>query len=310
MASGDVRTFVGTSDICLVHSVTDIAGLNRVSRLVLGNAAGAMAGMVRAAGPGVATSDAPLVAITMFGVTTPGVMRVRSVLERLGFEIIVFHAVGAGGRAMEQMVDAGLVDGVVDFTTSELTDELLGGVFSAGPDRLTAAGRQGLPQVVVPGALEVLNFGPRESIPAAYDRPERRIVVHNPTVSAVRTTVEESATLGHLLAAKVNAATGPVAVLLPLRGLSKYEAAGGPYVDPLADEALFAAIREDLRPGVTLEEVDANVNDEVFADRAASAFVRLWTASGRPLPELPDADAAPLAAAALAGAAPERGARR
>jgi uncharacterized protein (UPF0261 family) len=122
--------------------------------------------------------------------------------------------------------------------------------------------------------------------------------------------VEESATLGHLLAAKVNAATGPVAVLLPLRGLSKYEAAGGPYVDPLADEALFAAIREDLRPGVTLEEVDANVNDEVFADRAASAFVRLWTASGRPLPELPDADAAPLAAAALAGAAPERGARR
>lgn len=286
LASGNVRTFVGTSDLFLLYPVTDVAGLNRVSRRVLGNAAAAMAGMARAATA--APADAtPLVAITMFGVTTPGVMRVQAGLERLGFETIVFHAVGSGGRAMEEMIDAGLIDGVVDYTTSELTDELLGGVFSAGPDRLTAAGRRGLPQVVVPGALEVINFGPRDTVPERYDVPERRIVVHNPTVSAVRTNTEESAALGRLLARKVNDATGPTAVLLPLGGLSKYEAPGGPYVDPDADGALFAAIRAGLRDGIELRELDANVNDPVFADAAVETFVRLWTGAGRELPAAP-----------------------
>ncbi len=278
MASGDVRTFVGTSDICLVYPVTDVAGLNRVSRRVLANAANAMAGMVRGAAVGAAT-DAPLIAITMFGITTPGVMRVQAGLEQRGFETIVFHAVGAGGRAMEEMIDAGLIDGVVDYTTSELTDELLGGVFSAGPARLEAAGRRGIPQVVVPGALEVINFGPRETIPARYDVAERLIVVHNPTVSAVRTNAEESAALGRLLAAKVNAATGPTAVLLPLVGLSQYEAPGGPYVDPMADEALFTAIRRGLRQGIALREIPANVNDPAFADAAVATFLELWAVS-------------------------------
>jgi uncharacterized protein (UPF0261 family) len=177
------------------------------------------------------------------------------------------------------MIDAGLIDGVVDYTTSELTDELCGGVFSAGPTRLEAAGRRGIPQVVVPGALEVINFGPRDTIPARYDVPERRIVVHNPTVSAVRTNVEESAELGRILAAKVNAATGLTAVLLPLGGLSKYEAPGGPYVDPAADDALFAAIRAELRPGITLREIPANVNDHAFADAAVAMFMELWVAA-------------------------------
>jgi uncharacterized protein (UPF0261 family) len=278
MASGNVRTFVGTSDICLVYPVTDLAGLNRVSRRVLANAANAMAGMARGAVIS-ATVDAPLVAITMFGVTTPGVLRVQVGLEQRGFETIVFHAVGSGGRAMEEMIDAGLIDGVVDYTTSELTDELCGGVFAAGPERLEAAGRRGIPQVVVPGALEVINFGPRDTIPARYDVPERRIVVHNPTVSAVRTNVEESAQLGRVLAAKVNTATGPTAVLLPLAGLSAYEAPDGPYVDPAADEALFTAIRMELRPGITLREIPANVNDHIFADAAVATFMELWAAS-------------------------------
>ena len=285
MASGNVRTFVGTSDICLVYPVTDVAGLNRVSRKVLTNAANAMAGMVRGTADS-AVMDRPLVAITMFGITTPGVLRVQAGLEAAGFETIVFHAVGSGGRAMEEMIDAGLIDGVVDFTTTELTDELMGGVFSAGPDRLEAAGRRGIPQVVVPGALEVINFGPRETIPAHFDNPDRRIVVHNPTVSAVRTNAAESATLGHLLAAKVSAATGPTAVLLPLGGLSRYEAPGGPYVDRAADEALFAAVRAELRPGIELLELDSNINDPAFADATVGAFLALWGQAHPPMPEL------------------------
>jgi uncharacterized protein (UPF0261 family) len=281
MASGNVRNFVGTSDVCLVYSVTDVQGLNRVSRRVLGNAAAAMAGMVRALAEPAPGGETPLVALTMFGITTPCVQRIQAALEASGFETIVFHAVGSGGQAMEAMVDAGLIDGVVDVTTSELTDELCGGVFSAGPDRLTAAGRMGIPQVVVPGALEVINFGPRDSVPAHLDVPERTIVVHNPSVCAVRTNREESAELGRILATKVNAATGPTAVLLPLRGLSKYEAPGGPYVDPDADAALFAAIRATLRPGIELIEVDANVNDPAFADAAVGTFLRLWADRGR-----------------------------
>lgn len=280
MASGNVRNFVGTSDVCLVYSVTDVQGLNRVSRTVLSNAAAAMAGMVRGLAAATPGAETPLIALTMFGITTPCVQRIQAALEALGFETIVFHAVGSGGQAMEAMVDAGLIDGVVDVTTSELTDELCGGVFSAGPDRLTAAGRRGIPQVVVPGALEVINFGPRDSVPAHLDVPERTIVVHNPSVCAVRTNATESAELGRILAAKVNAATGPTAVLLPLRGLSKYEAPGGPYVDPDADAALFDAVRATLRPGIDLVEVDANVNDPAFADAAVETFLRLWAARG------------------------------
>ncbi len=280
MASGNVRNFVGTSDVTLVYSVTDVQGLNRVSRKVLANAAAAMAGMVRGAVAAAAGPETPLVALTMFGITTPCVQRIQAALEAAGFETIVFHAVGSGGQAMEAMIDAGLVDGVVDVTTSELTDEHCGGIFSAGPDRLTAAGRVGIPQVVVPGALEVVNFGPRDSVPAHLDVPERRIVVHNPSVCAVRTNAIESAELGRILAAKVNAATGPTAVLLPLQGLSKYEAPDGPYVDPEADAALFDAIRTTLRPGIELVEIDANVNDPVFADAAAETFLALWAGRG------------------------------
>jgi uncharacterized protein (UPF0261 family) len=276
MASGNVRLFVGTSDICLMYSVTDIAGLHRISRRILSNAANALAGMVLGEGDSPEEHEAPLVAITMFGVTTPAVLRVQQRLEAEGFETIVFHAVGAGGAAMEQMIEDGLIDGVVDLTTSELTDEMLGGIFSAGPTRLEAAGRHGIPQVVVPGAVEVLNFGPRDSVPERFDVPERRIVVHNPSVCAVRTNAKESAALGRLLGEKVSRSTGPTAVLLPLGGLSKYEADGGPFVDRQANAALFDAIRDTLRADIPLHEVEANINDRTFADAVADAFLELW----------------------------------
>jgi uncharacterized protein (UPF0261 family) len=282
MASGNVRTFVGTSDITLVYSVTDVQGLNRVSRRVLANAAHAMAGMVTGLASA-SPAEVPLIALTMMGITTPAVQRIQATLEVAGFETIVFHAVGSGGQAMEEMIDAGLIDGVVDVTTSELTDELCGGILSAGPGRLTAAGRKGIPQVVAPGALEVINFGPRATVPARFDVPERRIVVHNPSICAVRVDAREAAELGRILAAKVNAATGPAAVLLPLRGCSAYELPGGPYIDPEADAAMFNAIRDSLRAGIPCRELDANINDEAFADAAATAFLELW-ATERPLP--------------------------
>ena len=178
---------------------------------------------------------------------------------------------------MEQMIDDGLINGVIDYTVAELTDDLLGGVFGAGPQRLEAAGRQGIPQVVVPGAIEVLNFGPRESVPAKYDKPERKIIVHNPNVCAARINKAESIQLGELLAQKLNSSNGPTSVILPLNGLDKYEQPpDGPWIDPEADEALFSAIRENLRSDIHLMELKANINDQDFADATYEEFIRLW----------------------------------
>jgi uncharacterized protein (UPF0261 family) len=281
-ASVDTAAYIGARDICIMHSVTDIAGLNRVSRRILANAAHALAGMVREAGWDEQGIDKPLVAVTMFGITTSGVLRLVQRLEESGFETIVFHAVGSGGRAMEQMIEEGMIDGVIDYTVSELTDHLLGGLFDAGPTRLEAAGRRGIPQVVVPGAIEVLNFGARSTVPANYDTPERRVIVHNPSVCAVRIDQDESGQLGRILASKVNAATGPTAVLLPLDGLDKYEAApDGPYINRQCDAALFEAIRSELRPDIPLTEISANINDPEFADRVFEAFMQLWSEHNR-----------------------------
>ena len=277
MASGDVSGYVGTRDVCIMYSVTDIAGLNRISRRILANAAAAAAGMAKGLSTAIADEARPLVAITMFGITTPGVLRLVERLEAAGFETIVFHATGSGGRSMEEMIDEGLIDGVIDYTTSELVDEMLGGVFSAGPHRLEAAGRKGIPQVVVPGALEVLNFGARDTVPAKYNVPERKCIIHNPNVCAVRTNREESAQLGTILAKKVSAARAPSAVMLPLRGLDAYEQPpDGPWIDPEADAALFAAIKENLREGIPVVELPYNINDAEFADATFNKFMELW----------------------------------
>ncbi|MCC6494677.1 MAG: Tm-1-like ATP-binding domain-containing protein [Propionibacteriaceae bacterium] len=275
MASGDTTPYVGTRDITLMYSVTDIAGLNRISRVVLRNAARAAAGM--ASGPLTDNADdQPLIAITMFGVTTPCVMAVQEQIEEDGFETTVFHATGSGGRAMEDLVRDGLVDGVIDLTTSELTDELVGGVLTAGPARMEAAGLAGIPQVLVPGALEVVNFGAEPTVPTRFRVPERMLHVHNAAVTIVRTLPEEARRLGEIFAQKASVATGPTAVVLPLKGLSALDAPGQPWENPVGNAQLFDAIRCGLREDIPIIEVDAAINDPVFADACVAAFRDLW----------------------------------
>jgi uncharacterized protein (UPF0261 family) len=276
---GYLESLSKTRDITLMQSVTDIAGLNRISRQVLRNAAFAAAGM--ATSGEVAQLEQPLVAVTMFGVTTPGVLQVERRLRDAGFETIIFHAVGSGGRAMEEMIGAGLIDGVIDYTISELTDELLGGIFSAGPNRLEAAGRTGIPQIIVPGAIEVLNFGPRATVPTRFDAPERRLIVHNENVTAVRTNGSEAESLGRIVAGKANLAKGPVVVMVPLAGFDSYQQRpDGPWIDTEADARFLSALRESLDPRIELLEIEGNVNDKTFADAVAARFCELWAESG------------------------------
>jgi uncharacterized protein (UPF0261 family) len=274
MASGDTRAYVGASDLVLMPSVTDVAGINRISARILANAAAAVAGMVSA--PEVTLGpERPLVAATMFGVTTPAVTAARAELERRDYEMLTFHATGVGGMAMESLVESGYFAAVLDLTTTELADDLVGGVLSAGPDRLRAAGRVGVPQVVSVGALDMVNFGPRDTVPERF--ADRSLVVHNPTVTLMRTTPDECAELGRRIAAKLSAATGPVALFLPLRGVSAIDIDGGPFHDPAADEALFAALRDNLDPRVELHELDLHINDPAFAHAMADkvdGFVR------------------------------------
>lgn len=273
LASGDCRPYVGTRDVMMMYSVVDISGLNRISRAVLDNAAAAMIGMVqgaRSAERGARNEDKPIVTATMFGVTTPCVEAARRAVEVAGFEVLVFHATGSGGRTMEGLVRDGLVSGVLDITTTELADELAGGVMAAGPDRLTAAGLTGVPQVISVGAVDMVNFGPPETVPERYR--DRRFYRHNPTVTLMRTTPEENDRIGKEIAEKASAAKGPTAVLLPLRGVSAIDAEGKPFWWPAADAALFQSIR-NWAHGVELIELDLHVNDPAFAAAAAGKLV-------------------------------------
>jgi uncharacterized protein (UPF0261 family) len=271
LASGDTRPYVGASDVTMTYSVVDISGLNRISERILANAAGAIAGMAKVSVP--EGGGRPLVGATMFGVTTPAVTRARERLEELGYEVLVFHATGTGGLSMEALAQGGYLAGVLDLTTTELADDLVGGVLSAGPDRLEAVGELGLPQVVSLGALDMVNFGPRETVPPQFE--ERNLYVHNPTVTLMRTTPEECAELGRRIARKLSAATGPTALFVPLRGVSMIATEGGPFHDPAADEALFAALREGLGPNVEVHELDLDVNDPAFADAMANRLHEL-----------------------------------
>jgi uncharacterized protein (UPF0261 family) len=278
LASGQVRPYVGVRDILMLHSVVDISGLNRISRTVLENAAHALAGMVLfRESTKSAAADKPLLAATMFGVTTPCVETARQGLEAQGYEVLVFHATGTGGLTMESFIADGLIQGVLDITTTELADELVGGTLSAGPDRLTAAGRRGVPQVISVGAIDMVNFGPRETVPPRFQ--ERRYYQHNPNVTLMRTTPEENRLLGMQIAEKANAACGPTAVLLPLRGVSAIDVEEGPFWWPEADAALFQAIREKLAPQVVLIEVDAHINDPAFAEIAVRTLLDMRSAA-------------------------------
>jgi uncharacterized protein (UPF0261 family) len=277
MASGDTRPFVDTSDLALMPSIVDVAGLNGISRLILSNAAAAVAGMASApplpAGPG----ERPLIAATMFGVTTPGVSAARAWLEANGYEVIVFHATGTGGRAMETLMRAGYLAGVLDVTTTELVDELVGGVLSAGPERLEAAGALGLPQVVSLGALDMGNFGPKDSVPERYR--DRNLYVHNAAVTLMRTTPAECAELGRVMARKLNLAKGPLTVFVPRRGVSMLSVPGGPFHDPGADAALVRELRAALRPGIEVVEQDTDINDPAFGTAMAVQLDALVRAS-------------------------------
>ncbi|MEU4224962.1 Tm-1-like ATP-binding domain-containing protein [Nonomuraea sp. NPDC026600] len=263
MASGDVSPYVGARDVTLMYSVVDIAGINRVSRAILGNAAAAASGMAKAhqlarAVRTAPSEDRPLIGASMFGVTTPAVDAARERLDELGYEVLVFHATGSGGRALEGLAASGLLAGVLDLTTTELADDLVGGVLSAGPERLTAAGANGVPQVVAPGALDMVNFGPRDTVPARF--ADRLLYVHNPTVTLMRTTPEEMAELGARMAAKLSAATGPTELFIPQRGVSALDAPGMDFHDPKADEACFEALA--VFPAT--EPLDLHINDPEF----------------------------------------------
>ncbi len=275
LAGGQMRPYVGVRDILMMPSVVDISGLNRISRTVLTNAARAMIGMVsQAHGPRpVGSADKPLLTATMFGVTTPCVEAARAILERGGYEVLVFHATGVGGRTMESFIGDGLVRGVLDITTTELADELVGGELSAGPDRLTAAALCGVPQVISLGALDMVNFGPRQTVPARFEG--RRFYQHNPNVTLMRTTPEENDRLGKEIAQKASAARGPTAVLVPLRGVSAIDREGQPFWWPEADAALFQSLRNWMGPQVRLIELDLHVNDPAFAEAAARTLLEM-----------------------------------
>jgi uncharacterized protein (UPF0261 family) len=278
-ASGNTADYIRETDLILMPSVTDIAGLNRISTRILANAAAAVAGMVTAAPPATALAEErgrPMVAASMFGVTTPCITRARARLETLGYEVLVFHMTGTGGRTLESLAAQGLLAGVLDATTTELADELVGGIFSAGPDRLSAAGKAGIPQVVSVGALDMVNFGPMDTVPAEFK--DRNLYVHNPITTLMRTTAEENTELGTRLARRLNAATGPTSLFLPLRGVSAIDVDGAPFRDEAADRALFGAIQDELdTERVELVELDTDVNDDRFADAMADRLHQLIT---------------------------------
>ena len=278
LASGTVRQFVGDKDIFMLNAVVDIIGLNRISRQVLSQAARAMAGLVTLPAPQPDGEDKPLVAATMFGVTTPCIERARDTLERAGYEVLVFHATGNGGQAMESLIAEGLIGGVLDITTTELADEHVGGFLSAGPARLTAAGAAGIPQVVSTGALDMVNFYAPESVPPQFSG--RLFYRHNPNVTLMRTTREENEAIGTAIARKLAAARGPVSVLLPARGVSAIDRTGQPFDDPAARRALHDAIARGL-PRAQVTELDLHVNDPEFADAAARRLIEMMRTTDR-----------------------------
>jgi len=280
LASGDTRPYVGSSDVTMMYSVVDIAGINRVSERILSNAAAAMAGMAHSYAASWSArkrgKGKPLIGATMFGVTTPCVNEARAWLEQHGYEVLVFHATGTGGQSMEALVRGGFLAGVLDVTTTELADELVGGVLSAGPQRLEAAGTMGVPQVVSLGALDMVNFGPFESVPDKFRA--RNLYKHNATVTLMRTTPDECASLGRTIASKLNIATGPVTVFIPAKGVSMIDVEGQPFYDAEADAALIRELKANLRKGITLKEMATDINDPKFARAMAKELDRLIVA--------------------------------
>ncbi|MEE3233878.1 MAG: Tm-1-like ATP-binding domain-containing protein [Candidatus Latescibacterota bacterium] len=276
VASGDTSAFVGDKDVVMIPSIVDVAGINRISRIVISRAAGAICGMVSHAPP-VVEDKRRVIAASMFGNTTECVNTCVELLESRGFEVLVFHATGSGGRTMESLIGDGLVDGVLDITTTEWADELCGGIFSAGPNRLTAAGVKGVPQVVVPGCIDMVNFGGLETVPSRYRDANRLLYEWNPAVTLMRTNVEENKKLGDIFSEKLNLSCGPVACLLPQRGISILDGDGELFCDRAADAAFATELKKKLRSDICIEELDYNINHPVFAARAVEVLLELMT---------------------------------
>lgn len=300
VAAGDVAPYVGTRDILMLHSVVDVAGVNRISRQIYTNAAAAMAGMLSGRqyisaseedkqetkhATDVLThqpadtlvtgspftdspTNKPLITASMFGNTTPCITHAQALLEQAGYEVVVFHATGTGGRTMEGILADGFAAGNLDLTTTELADDLCGGVLGAGPDRLLAAARRGVPTVLAPGCVDMANFWARATVPARYR--DRLLYEWNSNITLMRTNLEENRAIGERIAAAANASTGPVAVLIPLGGVSQLDSPGGAFWDPAADAACFNAIRANLRADIPLLEMECNINDPAFAERAVA----------------------------------------
>jgi uncharacterized protein (UPF0261 family) len=273
VASGNTSQYVGTSDVIMYPSIVDVAGINTISAKIFTNAAFAIAGMVKFEHIH-KIEKKPLVAATMFGVTTPCINYAREYLEKEGFEVIIFHATGTGGRTMENLIESGFFDGVLDLTTTEWCDELVGGVLNAGPHRLEAAGRCNIPQVVSTGALDMVNFAAIETVPEEFQ--DRNLYKHNPTVTLMRTNVEENRQLGLLLSEKLNMAKSPTALILPLKGVSMIDVKGQPFYGVEEDQMLFSTLREHIdRNVVELIEIDSDINDQKFAIAAAKKLIEL-----------------------------------
>lgn len=271
VASGDVSAYVGTTDITMMPSIVDVAGINRISRTIFTNAAGAICGMV--SGEPTPGEDKPLITATMFGNTTRAVNQAKEILEKAGYEVLVFHATGTGGRTMESLIEAGYIAGVLDMTTTEWADELCGGVLSAGPHRLEAAARIGTPQIVVPGCIDMCNFWAKDTVPARYQN--RLLYEWNPNITLMRTTPEENARMGEIFAEKLNAAVGSVIVLIPWGGVSELDPIGKPFHAPEALQAFVSALKQHLRADIPVIEMAQDINDPAFSQAAAETLLKL-----------------------------------
>lgn len=273
-ASGDVGTYVGTKDITMIPSIVDVAGINRISRIIFSRAAGAICGMVETEIPE-SSKDKPVIAASMFGNTTPCVNACVASLSTEGYEVLVFHATGTGGKTMESLVKEGLIDAVLDITTTEWADTVCGGVFDAGPERLDTAGQMGIPHLIVPGCVDMANFHGMDTVPEKYKTAKRTFYEWTPSVTLMRTNREENEKMGKVFAEKANAAKGPVAFLIPLRGVSMLDADNQPFCDREADKAMFDAIEANLREDVEIAKMDNNINDSEFSAKAVEMILAL-----------------------------------
>ena len=270
MAGGDVSAFAGSKDITFMPSIVDVAGFNRISRRIYTNAAGAIAGMVETELP-VTIDEKPLIAASMFGNTTTAVDHAREILEGKGYEVLVFHATGSGGRTMEELITDGYITALLDMTTTELADEVCGGVLSAGPERCMAASKAGIPVLLVPGCVDMANFGGIATVPEKYR--DRLLYEWNPDVTLLRTNVEENRRIGELLATAANAATGPVKFLFPLGGVSMLDSEGHEFWDPEADQTCFNTIEANLRADIPVIKMTENINDPAFSEHAVETLL-------------------------------------